>query len=125
LNTMRLLPVLGTLMLLGVDVPTAGAQGQEDPKIRVAKFLYEFGPARPDVVVFKYPPEAPAAPTTNYIKRLVGLPGETVVIRDGAVVTNTGPVIERITIEGGKVEISGDTIKIEGAKVQIIRQRRP
>ena len=36
-----------------------------------------------------------------------------------------GPVIERITIEGGKVEITGDAIKIDGGKVEITRQRRP
>ncbi len=49
-------------------------------RILVNKFPYEFGqPARWDVTVFKYPEE----PYVNYIKRLVGLPGETVVIRQG------------------------------------------
>lgn len=46
-------------------------------RILVNKFPYEFGdPERFDVVVFKYPEE----PKTNYIKRLVGLPGETIKI---------------------------------------------
>jgi len=49
-------------------------------RILVAKFPYEFAdPKRWDVVVFKYPGDA----TMNYIKRLVGLPGETIRIRDG------------------------------------------
>lgn len=30
--------------------------------------------------------------------------------------------IEKITVEGGKVEIIGDTIKIEGGKVEILRR---
>ncbi len=49
-------------------------------RILVNKFPYEFGnPDRWDVFVFKYPAE----PQTNYIKRLVGLPGETLRIRNG------------------------------------------
>ncbi len=49
-------------------------------RILVGKFAYEFTePQRWEVAVFKYPGNA----VTNYIKRIVGLPGETVVIRDG------------------------------------------
>lgn len=51
-------------------------------RILVNKFPYEFGqPQRWDVPVFKYPEK----PTTNYIKRLVGLPGETIILRRGDV----------------------------------------
>ncbi|MBC7817200.1 MAG: signal peptidase I [Planctomycetaceae bacterium] len=49
-------------------------------RILVNKFPYELkDPQRWDVVVFKYPEE----PKTNYIKRLVGLPNETLIIRQG------------------------------------------
>ncbi len=49
-------------------------------RILVNKFPYEFSdPSRWDVAVFKYPEE----PKTNYIKRLVGLPNETVMIKQG------------------------------------------
>ncbi len=49
-------------------------------RILVGKFVYEFAnPQRWDVMVFKYPNDAP----TNFIKRLVGLPGETVRIQHG------------------------------------------
>jgi signal peptidase I len=51
-------------------------------RILVTKFPYEFGdPERWDVPVFKYPEH----PTTNYIKRMVGLPGEKLAIRRGDV----------------------------------------
>jgi signal peptidase I len=51
-------------------------------RILVNKFPYEVGtPDRWDVVVFKYPEEA----KTNYIKRLVGLPGEELKIDMGDV----------------------------------------
>jgi signal peptidase I len=65
-----------------------GGQMRYDPRypsfsgdrILVNKFAYDFAePRRWDVVVFKYPEEA----KTNYIKRLVGLPGETVSIVGG------------------------------------------
>lgn len=49
-------------------------------RILVNKFPYELGNAdRWDVFVFKWPEE----PQTNYIKRLVGLPGETLRVRQG------------------------------------------
>lgn len=49
-------------------------------RILVNKFPFEFNdPDRFDVIVFKYPNN----PRTNYIKRLVGLPGETIRIHDG------------------------------------------
>lgn len=51
-------------------------------RILVNKFPYELGdPDRWDVFVFKYPEK----PGTNYIKRLVGLPGETIRIHGGDV----------------------------------------
>ena len=67
------------------DVEPGNPQGQTYPsfdgdRILVAKFPYEFAdPKRWDMIVFKYPNNA----TMNYIKRLVGLPGETLNIHDG------------------------------------------
>jgi signal peptidase I len=49
-------------------------------RIIVSKFAYELGdPERWDVIVFKYPGGA----TINYIKRLIGLPGEIIKIGGG------------------------------------------
>jgi len=76
-------------------VQGAGGQMEYDPRypsfsgdrILVDKFAYDFAePTRWDVVVFKYPEEA----KTNYIKRLVGLPGETVSIAGGDIWTSRG-----------------------------------
>ena len=54
-------------------------------RILVNKFAYDYvDPKRFDVVVFRYPEDA----KTNYIKRLIGLPGETVSIAGGDIWTS-------------------------------------
>ncbi len=51
-------------------------------RILVSKFAYTLAdPERWDVIVFKFP----GNPKQNYIKRLVGLPGETITVRHGDV----------------------------------------
>jgi len=52
----------------------------------VDEILYDFSaPARGDVIVFRYPNN----PSIFYIKRIIGLPGETVYINRGAVTIST------------------------------------
>jgi len=59
-------------------------QSFKGDRILVSKFAYQFSePQRWDVAVFKFPAEA----KTNYIKRIVGLPGETLQISHGDVFT--------------------------------------
>ena len=45
-------------------------------------------PQRGDVVVFRYPPD----PSINFIKRLVGLPGDHVEVHDNLIIVNGKPV---------------------------------
>src|SRR5208337_4419388 len=60
-------------------------------RIFINKFLYRFRPIeRGDVVVFKYPLD----PSKSYIKRVIGLPGDKVSIRDGHVLVNGKPLSE-------------------------------
>src|SRR5712692_1272751 len=57
----------------------------DQERIFINKFVYRFEPiARGDVVVFWYPLDR----SKSFIKRVVGLPGETVEIRQGRVYVN-------------------------------------
>jgi signal peptidase I len=57
------------------------------------KFFDVGTPQRGDVVVFRYPPN----PSMNYIKRLVGLPGDRVEVRDDQLIVNGEmiPLVEK------------------------------
>lgn len=64
-----------------------------DPTFATGQFLivdrltYRFEkPERGDVIIFQYPGD----PSVYYIKRVIGLPGETVKIEDGRVFVSTG-----------------------------------
>src|SRR5229473_5892960 len=57
----------------------------DQERIFVNKFVYRLEPiARGDVVVFRYPRD----PSKSYIKRVIALPGDRVVIDDGRVYVN-------------------------------------
>jgi signal peptidase I len=56
------------------------------------KYLFgKSGPAHGDVIVFKYPKDL----SVNYIKRVVGLPGDTLEIRNKVVYVNDKPIIPK------------------------------
>jgi len=60
-------------------------------RVLVSKFIYRLRePARGDVIVLRYPRN----PERNYIKRVIGLPGETIAIKQGTLYVNGQPVRE-------------------------------
>ncbi|MBS1116228.1 MAG: Peptidase signal peptidase [candidate division NC10 bacterium] len=65
--------------------------------ILVNKFLYYFqGIRRGDIIVFKFPQDE----TRDFIKRVIGMPGDTVEIRDKQVLINGAPLNEPYAVYG-------------------------
>jgi len=84
-------PACNSKLRSGDTMPVANGD-----RILVLKCIYQFiEPKRWDVIVFKNPPE----PNINYIKRLIGLPGEKVQIIDGDIYIN-----DKIARKSAKVQ---------------------
>ncbi len=65
--------------------------------VLVNKFIYTFyEPERGDIIVFKYPVDE----TRDFIKRVVGLPGETIEVKNRMVYVNGKPVKEDYAVHG-------------------------
>lgn len=81
-------PMVSQSQAIGV-VPDRAmvSQTRWGDRVLVLKYLYWFSdPSRWDVAVFKNPAD-PIGPARNYIKRIVGLPGEQILIADGDIFT--------------------------------------
>jgi len=102
--------------IVRVDGPSMQPTLYTDERMAVTKFTYYFNsPQRGDIVVTKFPED-----DRNYVKRVIGLPGEVLKIRDGKVyidgVALDEPYIKEairedygpITLPEGKYMVMGD-----------------
>lgn len=63
-------------------------------RIMADKFVYHIrDPQRGEVIVFRAPPQADPE-QRNFVKRVIGLPGETIEVKDGKVFINGKPLSE-------------------------------
>lgn len=67
----------------------------KDDRVLVNKLAYDFGDvSRGDIIVFEAPPGASSSEVRDLIKRVVGLPGETIEGRGGGIYINGRPLEE-------------------------------
>jgi signal peptidase I len=119
--------LLAAVIWLAVNFATARyvVDGQSmEPNLHTGQFLivsrlaYKFGtPQRGDIIVFDFP----GNPSDDYVKRIIGLPGDTVTIENGHVLIN-GNQLEEPYLPGdtmtmpsqGRWVVPGDSYFVMG-----------
>ena len=109
--------IIRTFLMAPFKIPSGSMRPTllEGDRILVNKFIYHFHePQRGDIVVFRYPLD----PKRPFIKRLAGVGGERVQIRDGKLVVNDRPADEAEMFRTNRYYNQGPYGQ-EGAPIQI------
>ena len=83
--------ILDTYIIANSFVPTGSMENtiMAESRIIGSRLTYRFSePQRGDIAVFIFPDDKAKGITTYYVKRIIGLPGETIDIIDGKVYVN-------------------------------------
>lgn len=124
LETLVLTVILFMLIRTGVQNYKIEGQSmqpnfQDGEYLLVNKLAYILNePARGDVVVFHYPND----PERDFIKRIVGLPGDTVEVRDGQVYVNGAQMQEPYDTEA--INYSAPLTVVEPRTVYVLGDNR-
>ncbi len=106
---------IDNVIIINATVPSGSMETtiMTGDRVLGLRFSYWFSdPKRGDIVVFKYPIDDALGENTKFIKRIVGLPGETVEIKKGAVYIN-GEKLQEDYINGTwTVENDGYTFEV-------------
>lgn len=84
--------------------PVDGCRSRVSDRVIANRIVYRFhSPERGDIIVFKTPPSARSACNAGgtFVKRVVGLPGETVSMRAGLVLIDGVPLSEPYLADDG------------------------
>ena len=83
--------IIKNFIIINANIPSGSMENtiMEGDRIFGFRLAYhDKTPQRGDIIIFKYPDDE----EENYIKRVIGLPGETVLIRDAQVYIDGSPV---------------------------------
>jgi signal peptidase I len=92
--------------------PGVGCQARFSDRVLANRFIYHFrSPHRQDIVVFKTPPAAErcenGAGGQTFVKRIIGLPGDTIRERRGTILVNGNPLDESYVQPADRDQRSG------------------
>jgi signal peptidase I len=111
--------------------PASGCEARFSDRVLANRFIYHFhSPQRGDVVVFKTPPAAKAkcGAGGTFVKRIIGLPGETVqmrVRRGAAYVYVDGRRLDEPYIEKNRRDIGpGETFHVPQGRYFVMGDNR-
>ena len=106
--------IIRTFVVQAFKIPTGSMRPTliEGDRILVSKFIYRFKePRQGDIIVFKSPEDK----KKDFIKRLIGLPGDTVEISNGSILINDKAVDKDSTIRERYYYNRGDFGKADQA----------
>jgi signal peptidase I len=87
---------------------------EKNDRVLVNKLSYRLHDVnRGDVVVFELAPEQQADPTKDLIKRVIGLPGDSLVFKDGNVYVNGRQLDEQAYLPAGTLTGQGSVLRCE------------
>lgn len=107
--------------------PATGCRARVSDRVIANRLVYRFhDPRRGDIIVFKAPAEVEAACGTGgtFVKRLVGLPGEKVSMRNGYVFINGVQLDEPYLRRGDRGGESGDWGRIPSGEYFVLGDNR-
>lgn len=138
-NTIEWLAVIVIAILLAVLIKTFVIQAFKIPsasmeptlmpgdRVVVNKLSYRMHDVnRGDVIVFSRPPRAPSGPEDpeQLIKRVIGLPGDTVTARDGQVYINDKRLVEPYLPKGTPTYDIDNPVKIPEGQLWVMGDNR-
>lgn len=103
--------IIDHVLIVNAEVPSGSMENtiMTDSRMIGWRWSYSFDnkPKRGDVIIFKYPDDT----SKNYVKRVIGLPGESIKVEDGIVFINNEPLDEPYVVFKDK---DGNTVKRDG-----------
>jgi signal peptidase I len=107
--------------------PADGCLSRVSDRVVANRLVYRFHePRRGDIIVFKAPARVEAAcpASGTFIKRIVGLPGEKLSMRNGFVLVNGVPLAEPYLRPGYRGRESGDWARIDSEGYFVLGDNR-